>query len=316
MQTTGETGLQTQRIEGRRTLRQRLGLSRDAVFGYALLTPSLILIFALIGFPFINSIWLSLHDKIIGVQNPDFIGLENYTSLLNDADFWNAIRNIVIYVFFAVSIKLVIGLIVAIVVNQPLPARGIIRAIILLPWAMPTLVTVLTWRWMYHDLYGVLNYLLLQAYVIDQPIIWLGTRAMAMPSVIIVNVWRGFPFFAIILLAGLQSIPTELHEAAEVDGATVLQRFRHVTLPGLAPVMAVVTVLSTIWTFNDFTIIWLLTGGGPANATEVISTLTYKIAISGQQLGKGVAVSVLIMPILMILIVFLTRLTARREAVA
>jgi len=314
MQKTDSIDVLTPQLGKRRTLRQRLGLPRDALFGYILLMPSLFLIFALIGYPFLNSIWLSLHDKRVGVQNPDFIGLENYSSLLSDPDFINAIRNVMIYAFVAVFFKLVIGLIVAIIINEPMPMRGVIRAIILLPWAMPTLVTVLTWRWMYHDLYGVLNYIFLQAYIIDQPIVWLGTREMAMPAVIVVNVWRGFPFFAIMLLAGLQSIPLDLHEAAKVDGATVIQRFRHVTLPGVAPVMAVVGVLSTIWTFNDFTIVWLLTGGGPANATEVISTLTYKIAISGQQLGKGVAVSVIMMPLLMLFIVLLTRLTARQEA--
>lgn len=295
-------------------LEHRLGLPRDALLGYALLAPGLVLIFALVGIPFVNSIWLSFHRKFIGFQNPPFVGLDNYTSLLADGDFWIAVRNVLVYVAFAILFKLVLGLIVALIINQPLPFRGLIRSFILLPWALPTLVTVLTWRWMYHDLFGVFNHVLMQLGLIESPIAWLARRDLAMPAVILVNIWRGFPFFAVTLLAGLQGIPDELHDAAKVDGASVLQRFWHVTLPGVAPVMAVVTVLSTIWTFNDFVIIWLLTTGGPGNATEVLTTLTYRVAIIGRELGKGVAVSVMLMPLLMVLIIFLTRLTTQRES--
>ncbi|MCB0096236.1 MAG: sugar ABC transporter permease, partial [Caldilineaceae bacterium] len=226
---------------------------------------------------------------------------------------WTAVRNVFVFTGVSVAIKLVLGTLVSVILNERLPMRGLLRSFVLLPWAMPTLVTVLTWRWMYNDLFGVFNYLMLQAGLINTPLAWLGTRDLAMPAVIIVNIWRGFPFFAISLLAGLQSVPSELYDAGKVDGAGVLNRFRHITLPSILPVMAVVTLLSTIWTFNDFAIIWLLTQGGPSGATEVLSTLTYRIAIGGTELGKGVAVSVTLMPLLLLLIILLTRMTTARE---
>ena len=292
---------------------RRLGLPRDALFGYALLLPGLALIVILVGYPFGNSIWMSFHRKLIGVPDAPFVGLQNYVDLFTDVDYWIAVRNVMTYTVVSVAFKLVLGLSVAVILNEYVPFRGFVRSFVLLPWAMPTLVTVLTWRWMYNDLFGVFNYVLLQLDLINAPKAWLGTRALAMMSVIIVNIWRGFPFFAITLLAGLQGIPAELYDAGKVDGASVIKRFRHITFPGVIPVMAVVTLLSTIWTFNDFAIIWLLTQGGPGDATEVLSTLTYKIAIGGTELGKGVAVSVTLMPLLLLLIILLTRFTAERE---
>ncbi|MCB9151667.1 MAG: sugar ABC transporter permease [Caldilineaceae bacterium] len=304
-----ETTAPPQRIP----LEKRLGLPRDALLGYAMLVPGLALILILVGYPFTNSIWLSFHRKLIGVPDASFIGLQNYLDLFTDEAYWTAVRNVFVFTGVSVAIKLVLGTLVSVILNERLPMRGLLRSFVLLPWAMPTLVTVLTWRWMYNDLFGVFNYLMLQAGLINTPLAWLGTRDLAMPAVIIVNIWRGFPFFAISLLAGLQSVPSELYDAGKVDGAGVLNRFRHITLPSILPVMAVVTLLSTIWTFNDFAIIWLLTQGGPSGATEVLSTLTYRIAIGGTELGKGVAVSVTLMPLLLLLIILLTRMTTARE---
>ncbi|MCB0140038.1 MAG: sugar ABC transporter permease [Caldilineaceae bacterium] len=304
-----ETTAPPQRIP----LEKRLGLPRDALLGYAMLVPGLALILILVGYPFTNSIWLSFHRKLIGVPDASFIGLQNYLDLFTDEAYWTAVRNVFVFTGVSVAIKLVLGTLVSVILNERLPMRGLLRSFVLLPWAMPTLVTVLTWRWMYNDLFGVFNYLMLQAGLINTPLAWLGTRDLAMPAVIIVNIWRGFPFFAISLLAGLQSVPSELYDAGKVDGAGVLNRFRHITLPNILPVMAVVTLLSTIWTFNDFAIIWLLTQGGPSGATEVLSTLTYRIAIGGTELGKGVAVSVTLMPLLLLLIILLTRMTTARE---
>jgi multiple sugar transport system permease protein len=174
-------------------------------------------------------------------------------------------------------------------------------------------VSVLVWKWMYNDVAGVLDYLLTQTHVSQGPVLWLADPNIAMPAVIAVNVWRGFPFFVITILAGLQTVPQELYDAAKVDGAGAWQRFRQVTLPGVLPVLAVTTLFSAILTFNDFSIIWILTQGGPGNATNVLATLTYKIAIPGLELGKGVAVSVLMLPILVALIVLLNRFISRRE---
>jgi multiple sugar transport system permease protein len=177
-------------------------------------------------------------------------------------------------------------------------------------------VSVLVWKWMYNDVAGVLNYLVMTSGVSDHQMLWLGDPNIAMPAVIAVNVWRGFPFFVISFLAGLQTVPQELYDAVKVDGAGVWARFQHVTLPGIMPVVAVTTLFSAILTFNDFSIIWILTQGGPGNATNVLSTLTYKIAIPGLELGKGVAVSVLMLPILVLMIVLLNRFISRREEMA
>jgi multiple sugar transport system permease protein len=291
-------------------------LRGDARFGYALLLPAGILIAVLVGFPFLRALWLSFHDKLLGKQDAPWIGLRNYTSLLGDHIFWQAVKNTFVFTVGSIVCKLVIGLVVALILNEALPLRGLWRSIVMLPYAMPTLVSVLVWKWMYNDVSGVLNYLLTQTKIIDHPVLWLSDPGRAMPAVIAVNVWRGFPFFVITILAGLQAVPQELYDAAKVDGAGIWARFWKVTLPGILPVMAVTTLFSTILTFNDFSIIWILTQGGPGNATNVLSTLTYNIAIRGYQLGKGVAISVLMLPILIVLILILNRYINQREELA
>ncbi len=291
----------------------RRWLSRDAAFGYALLVPAATLIVVLVGYPFVRALWLSFHRKLLGRVEAPWIGLGNYQALLTDNVFWLAVKNVFIFTATSVALKLAIGLLIALILNEALPLRNLWRSIILLPYAMPTLVSVLVWKWMYNDTAGVLNYLLNETNIKDGPMLWLADPGKAMGSVIAVNVWRGFPFFVITLLAGLQAVPQDQYDAAKVDGAGVWARFRAVTLPGILPVMAVVTLFSTILTFNDFAIIWVLTRGGPGNATDVLATLTYKIAIPGLELGKGVAVSVLMLPILVVLIVLLNRFISRRE---
>jgi multiple sugar transport system permease protein len=295
----------------------RGGIARDeASFGYLLLVPAGALILVLVGIPFINALWLSFHKKLLGALDAPWIGLNNYATLLGDAAFWQAVRNTFVFTTGSIGAKLMIGLLIALVLNETLPMRGLWRSIVMLPYAMPTLVSVLVWKWMYNDVAGVLNYLVGGAHLSDHQILWLGDPNIAMPAVIAVNVWRGFPFFVITILAGLQTVPQELYDAAKVDGAGIWQRFRQVTIPGISPVVAVTTLFSAILTFNDFSIIWILTQGGPGNATNVLATLTYKIAIPGLELGKGVAVSVLMLPILVILIVLLNRFISRREELA
>jgi multiple sugar transport system permease protein len=289
---------------------------RNAQFGYGLLLPAGLLILVLVGLPFVRALWLSFHKKLLGSDDAPWIGLQNYASLLGDATFWQAVKNVFVFTTGSIACKLVIGLTVALILNEALPLRGLWRSIVMLPYAMLTLVSVLVWKWMYNDVSGVLNYALSQARLTSHPILWLSDPAIAMPAVIAVNVWRGFPFFVITILAGLQTVQQELYDAAKVDGAGVWDRFRQVTLPGIFPVAAVTTLFSTILTFNDFSIIWILTQGGPGNATNVLATLTYKIAIPGLELGKGVAVSVLMLPILVGLIVLLNRFISQREELA
>lgn len=293
------------------TWRIKRSLARDeATFGYALLLPAAILIVVLVGVPFLNALWLSFHRKLLGAQDAPWIGLQNYLTLLADSTFWQAVRNTFVFTTGSIGAKLIIGLLIALVLNEAIPARALWRSIVMLPYAMPTLVSVLVWKWMYNDVAGVFNY------IVGHQVLWLGDPNIAMPAVIAVNVWRGFPFFVITFLAGLQTVPQELYDAAKVDGGGIWARFRHVTVPGILPIVAVTTLFSAILTFNDFSIIWILTQGGPGNATNVLATLTYKIAIPGLELGKGVAVSVLMLPILVVLIVLLTRFVNRREELA
>jgi multiple sugar transport system permease protein len=291
----------------------RRWLRRDAAFGYALLFPAAALITLLVGYPFIRALWLSFHRKLLGRVDAPWIGLKNYQDLLQDRVFWLAVKNTFVFTAGSVALKLLIGLTIALILNEALPLRNLWRSIILLPYAMPTLVSVLVWKWMFSDIGGVLDYLLNQTNFKNGPMLWLSDPGKALGSVIAVNVWRGFPFFVITLLAGLQGVPQDQYDAAKVDGAGVFARFRYVTLPSLMPVVAVVTLFSTILTFNDFAIIWVLTRGGPGGATDVLSTLTYKVAIGGYELGKGVAVSVLMLPILVVLIILLGRFVNRRE---
>jgi len=294
----------------------RARVNRDTGFGYALLFPTALLIVVLIGFPFLRALWLSFHKKLLGAQDAPWIGLKNYTTVLQDRAFWQSVKNTIEFTGGSIICKLILGLLVALILNEAIPLRGLWRSIVLLPYAMPTLVSVLVWKWMYNDVGGVFNYLLQKSTIRTTPTLWLADPSKAMGSVIAVNVWRGFPFFVITILAGLQAVPQELYDAAKVDGAGVWSRFIKVTLPGITPVIAVVTLFSTILTFNDFSIIWILTRGGPGGATDVLSTLTYKIAIPGLELGKGVAVSVLMLPILVVFIILLNRFMNRREEIA
>jgi len=295
---------------------QRVRVNRDTRFAYALLFPTVFLILLLVGFPFLRALWLSFHKKLLGAQDAPWIGLGNYSSLIHDTAFWASVKNTMIFTGGSIACKLLLGLTVALILNEALPLRALWRSIVLLPYAMPTLVSVLVWKWMYNDVGGVFNYLLQKSTIRETPTLWLADPSKAMGAVIAVNVWRGFPFFVITILAGLQAVPQELYDAAKVDGAGVWSRFIKVTLPGITPVLAVVTLFSTILTFNDFSIIWILTRGGPGGATDVLSTLTYKIAIPGLELGKGVAVSVLMLPILVAFIILLNRFMNQREEIA
>jgi multiple sugar transport system permease protein len=293
----------------------RRWLGRDFALGYSLLLPLLVVIFLLLAYPIGMALWITLQDKTIGMPGR-FIGLENYRALLlDDPFFWQVVRNGFLFTFGSVALKLVVGMIMALVLNQPLRWRGLFRGLLLMPWVAPTVVTALTWRWML-DLTGVINLTLRDLGLMRAPTPWLAQYGTAMLALILVNTWRGFPFFGMTLLAGMQAIPQELYEAAEVDGASLWQRFWHITVPSLRTVILVVTILSTIWTFNDFGIVWLLTGGGPGHATDVFATYTYKLGFVTSRLGYGQTVSVMLAPVLIAIIMILSPLMLRGESEA
>jgi multiple sugar transport system permease protein len=293
-------------------IRLRRILGRDYALGYALLIPLVIVLFGLLAYPITTAISITLQDKTVGMPGR-FIGLGNYYELLfEDPVFWRVVRNGFLFTFCSVAAKLVLGMVMALVLNQPIFARGFFRGILLMPWVAPTVVTTFSWRWML-DLVGAFNYLLRSVGIISAPIAWLAQYNTAMFALILVNTWRGFPFFGVTLLAGMQSIPAELYEAAEIDGASAWQRFWHVTLPSLRTILLVVAILSIIWTFNDFAIVWLLTGGGPGNATDVFATYTYKLGFRASRLGYGQTVSVILAPVLIFIIMILSPLMLRGE---
>jgi len=260
----------------------------------------LILVLGLTVYPLMSAIWLGFTDKRVGFD-ATFIGLENYITLLSDEMFINAARNTFLFTLGAIVFKLILGMIMALILNEEFPLRNIARGVLALPWIIPTVVGVLIWYWLLNETNGVINVLL------DEHIPWLSDKYFALFSVILVNIWRGFPFFGINLLAGMQSISPELYEAAKVDGANAFDRFRFITIPGLKYVILVTTALSTIWTINDFQVVYLLTKGGPGTATQIFATLTYEIGISSLQLGRGIAVSMFMFPFIVLAIIFMVR---------
>ena len=294
----------------RRRARLRGG-ARLKFFAYALVAPVILLILGLVAYPFLFAIYVAFTDQVIGSVGK-FIGFKNFAYLAGTATFWSAIWNTVTIVLVSDGLKLFIGLGLALLVHQNLPGRGIFRSFLMLPWAMPAFVAFLTWRVLYQPIGGGINLILtytgLYPYVVD----WLGSRSTAMGAVITASVWRGFPFWFVSLLAALQSVPKELYEAAIVDGANVWQRFWSVTIPGILPVIIVTTLLSSIWTANGFEHVWLLTAGGPSDATMVFPVLAF-FGMQTQRIGEAAAVSVYMLPVLAILVLFATSLMMRRE---
>ncbi|WP_254639228.1 carbohydrate ABC transporter permease [Cohnella sp. GbtcB17] len=278
----------------------------DNKLAYLLMSPVLVYLLAIMLLPFGWALYLSFTDKTVGVP-AHFIGFGNYVELLKDSMFWKAVKNTIIFTAVAVVLKSVFGMVMALVLNEKIIFRNLFRVLLFLPWTIPTIVSVFTWQWIYSDVGGVLNYLLLKINAIGRPIGWLAKPDLAMMSVIIVNVWRGIPFMGIAILAGLQSVSKEMYEAAMLDGAGAVKRFFYMTLPSVKEVTILAAVMTTIWTLNDFEIIWLLTRGGPDNGTQVLSTLSYTIGFLNMSLGKAIAIAIMTMPPLIMLINYVTK---------
>jgi multiple sugar transport system permease protein len=282
----------------------------EALTGYFLISPAVFLMLVLLAYPFVLAVWISLTDRVLG-EPGKFIGLGNFLKLLQDSLFLQTVWNSFVYTITTVFLKMVLGVILALLLNQDIPCRNLVRGLILMPWIVPTSLSVLTWLWMFDSLFSVVNYILLGAGLIAKKIPWLGDPFWAMVSVIIVNTWRGLPFFAVSFLAGLMTIPRELYEAAEVDGALRFRQFWHITLPLLQPVIAVVVLFSTIWTFADFQIVYILTHGGPINATQIFATMAYDVALVAGRIGEGSAISLFLFPALLVVIILMLRYLRR-----
>ena len=269
------------------------------------MAPPLLFLAALVGYPFCYGILLSLQDRPVAHAGT-FIGLKNFATNLNDPIFWKVSANTFLYTAAATLLKMVGGLALAVAMNQQFPLKNLVRALLLLPFIVPTVLSTVAWMWILDPAFSVLNWFLLAVGVPKPGPSWLGNPVLAMASIIVINTWRGLPFYGITLLAGLQTVPPELYEAATIDGASGWQRFRLVTLPLLQPIILIVTLFSVIFTFADFQLVYVLTHGGPQNATQLFATYAFDIAMGAGQLGLGASVALAMFPALALLIVAVT----------
>ena len=263
-------------------------------------------------YPFTYALLLSFQDKTAGIPSR-FIGLQNYIELLSDREFLDIFYNTVWYTVVAVGIKFMIGLASALVLNQRRRFNNIYRTILFIPWAIPTVIASLIWLWVYNEFNGLLNVLLVRLGMLDNGIAWLAEPKWAMWAVIAVVVWSGTPFYTMHFLAGLQSIPKELYEAAEIDGAATLHKFWHVTIPSLKPVFTITVMLSTVFTSTSIVVVNILTNGAPANLTQILPNESYGVAIEAGRMGLGSAINMMLFPFLVVFIVFLTRRMLRKD---
>jgi multiple sugar transport system permease protein len=256
---------------------------------------------------------MTFQNKTAGAPGR-FIGLSNYRELLASEQFLRTVINTVVYTAVGVGIKFCLGLSMALVLNQERFCNNLFRSFLLIPWAIPTVMSALNWRWIFDDASGLINNVLVRLNLVDETISWLSDPHLAMLAVITVVVWQGTPFFTMSFLAGLQAIPKELYEAAEIDGASVLQQFRYVTLPRLQPIFITVIMLASIFTSAGIQFVYILTNGGPSDRTMIFPLLSYNLALGGaQRLGMGATVSLFFFPILVVFIIFLTRRMLRER---
>jgi len=287
-------------------------LESERLLAGVLLAPTVVLLGMFIAYPFVMGVWLSLSNVSVG--NPgEFVGIKNFIKAWNDSIFRTAFYNTFFYTFWATIFKLSLGMWLALLLNRHFRGKRIVRAAMLLPFIVPTVLSTFAWRWMFDPTFSVLNWLLYQTGFITTKLPFLSDGTYGMWCAIVVNTWRGMPFFAISLLAGLQTISPDLQEAASLDGANGWHRFWHVTWPLLKPVTLVVVVFSIIQTFSDFQLIYVLTGGGPANATHLLATYAYQIGVATGLLGEGAAISLFMLPVLFIVVWLQLRYLRRLE---
>jgi len=286
-------------------------LERESTLGPLLMIPGSLFLIVFIAYPFFLGIWLSLTDSTIGNLG-HFVGLQNFVSLIgSDSIFQQTLRNTIVYSFLTVPFKLVLGLGLALLLNERISMRNTLRAAFLLPWIVPTALSSLAWLMLFDSVLSPMSWLLRSLGLIQSNVAFLGDPTLAMGALVVANIWRGIPLFAIAILAGLQAVARDQIEAAAIDGAGPWQRFRAITLPVILGITVITTLFSVIWTFSDFQLIYVLTKGGPANSTHVLGTYAYQIGLNATQIGQGAAISLYMFPFLAIfaavLLVFLRR---------
>lgn len=297
------------------THQHRTPLERQyGLLGVMLIAPTVLVFCAVIVYPLVSAIYLSLFSIYTPTLQGSWVGLDNYASVLSGGEFWSSLWNNIIWTVGTLTLQILFGVGMALLLHQNLWFRSLARSLILFPYFVSTVVAVLVWRWLFNDLYGILNHLVMVSGLSEMPLDWLGSMPNAMLSVIFVGAWKYFPFVVIAVLARLQTIPEQLYEAARIDGAGPISRFFDVTLPQLRDVLVVIIMLRAIWDFKEFDLIFLLTGGGPVISTQTLPLLVYKEAFALNKMGTASAYAVVMMAIMLVFMIAYIRRTGRGDS--
>jgi multiple sugar transport system permease protein len=291
-------------------------LERPSTLGPILVAPAILYIAALVGYPFVLALYLSVSNADVSTSGLGaFVGVDNFIALFESSVFLTALRNTLLFTAASAVLKGLLGTTLAFLLAENVRGTRVFRFIILLPWTVPIALSSITWKWMFDTQYSIINWVLHAVGILrpsDMPN-WLGDPTLAILSIIAVNVWRGFPFGAVILLAGMSAVPGEVLDAAKVDGAGPVTRFRKVIVPMIAPVLFVGSLYDLVFTLTDMTVVYLLTRGGPANVTHVLSSYAFLVGVQSGALGRGAAIAILLFPILLVVVFFALRSLRRRE---
>jgi multiple sugar transport system permease protein len=294
-------------------VRHRSFTSERLRFGYSMLAPAVLYMAVLVGIPFFFSLYLALSDASVGTPIANFVGFANFTAVLSDSTVQIALKNTVLFTVIAGVFKGVLGTLLAFLMMQEVRGKKLIRALIVIPWTLPVAISALAWKWMFDPQFSAINYVGQHLGLLHTWPYWLGDPVLAPATIIIVNIWRGFPFAAIVLMAGLSAVPLELIDAGKVDGATFWLRWHYIIFPVIAPILFVGLLFDTVFTLSDISIVYLLTMGGPQSYTEVLPMRALEVGIQAGALGRGAAIALLLFPILLPVVYFLLRNLRRRE---
>jgi multiple sugar transport system permease protein len=292
--------------------------TRRLAFGYLLLAPAVLYVVLLVGMPFLFSLWLALTDASVADSTSSFVGLDNFRAAFESEVFWLALRNSVVFLVVAAIFKSILGTSLAFLLLQEFPGKKIVRGLVVIPFTLPVTISALNWKWMYDSQFSVINWALsgiglIGGYGSPSWPIWLGQPELALPACIAVNVWRSFPFSAIVLLAGFTSVPPEVLDAAKVDGCNFFQRFRNIVVPMIFPILMIGFLFDTVFTLSDLSVVYVLTQGGPANASKILPVLAYQVGIQAGALGRGAAIALCLVPLLLPAMYIMLRNIKRRE---
>lgn len=282
-------------------------------FGYSLLAPAVLYMAVLVGVPFFFSLYLALSDASVGATAANYVGLSNFVAVLQDETIRQALRNTIVFTVVAGIFKGVLGTLLAFLLVQEVSGKKFIRSLVVIPWTLPVAISALAWKWMYDPQFSAINYVGTRLHLIQGWPNWLGDPFLAAVAVISVNVWRGFPFAAIVLMAGMSAVPVELLDAGKVDGANFFLRYRYIVIPVIAPILLVGLLFDTVFTLSDISIVYLLTFGGPMGATEILPTKALEIGIQAGALGRGASIALMLFPILLPVVYVLLRNLKRRQ---